>query len=262
MFKILVYHGIVERTDSFDGYFPKNISIEKFRSQIDALKKKTKFLSLSEFEKKWQKRDLRNNEAMLFFDDCYQSALNGLKVLKEYEIPAVIALSTDLVEKGYSWIDDIEKILPDDFEEIIRLKKRFRNISLGKVSGELEKLSRVYGINPRRAKQKKFDIVSWREIKQIRLMGFDIVHHGHFHYPMSRLSDRDLFKDIETNVEMLKKKLNIEPHSFVYPFGEKEDYNGKTKAILKDFGFRFAFSAGKGGVNYNDPFAIPRVNSY
>ena len=94
--KIFCYHGIVKKLDKFDRFFPKNISVNQFKEQVRFLKKNNRVLSLAEFEDKWGKRKLVKNDALLFFDDGYRSALNGFEILKcsalrdDYVLSAIV----------------------------------------------------------------------------------------------------------------------------------------------------------------------------
>ena len=126
----------------------------------------------------------------------------------------------------------------------------------------MEKLAKTYGVNPRQNQKKKFKIISWKELNQIKSSNlFSLVHHGHWHYPMSQFSQEELLEDIETNVRILKNKIGIEPKYFVYPFGEKRDYNKKTANALKKHGFEFGFTfeTRDREIDYQNPFDIPRV---
>ena len=258
--KIFCYHGVVERPDNFDRFFPKNISVNQFKEQVRFLKKNNRVLSLAEFEDKWGKRKLDENDVMLFFDDGYRSALNGFEILEKAKLPAVLAVSSDLIDKGYSWIDEVEKILGKDFEEIVRTKKYLRTVPADKILKELKKLAKLYGVNPRQINREKFEIMSWGEIAQIKSAGFDIVHHSHRHYPMSSFgTEKEILNDISINIEKLKEKLDVLRRAFVYPFGSCRDYDQKTKDILEKMGFKFAFNTEKKEINYNRPFDIPRA---
>lgn len=278
--RILVYHGIVKKLDNFDKFFQKHILIDDFKKQVNFIRKKYKVLSLEEFHDKWRKRKLKNNELLIFFDDCYKNALNGARILEEFKIPAIFAISSDLINKGYFWGDDIEKVLihtrkktikfnksPFDvsteikkFNAILSLKKYFKNISTDIIPKKLKDLAVTCKINPREIIQEKFKIISWNEIRQIKSVGFfSVVHHGHLHYPLSKFPSKEKFsQDVRINVEILRKKAKVDPYAFVYPFGEKGDYNDTAREILKNYGFKFGFTAEGKAVDYKDPFDIPR----
>jgi len=282
--KILVYHGIVKKLDNFDKFFQKHILIKNFEERINIIKKKHKVLSLEEFDYKWQKRELKDNEILIFFDDCYKSATSGAEILENLKMPAVFAISSDLVNRGYSWIDDIEKVLINTkkktikfnnsffdistetkkFNVILNLKKYFQSISADVIIKKLENLIRACEINPREIIQEKFEIISWDQIEQIKsINSFSVVHHGHLHYLMSCFNQNEGMADIKKNIEILRIRMSISPRFFVYPFGRgKRDYTDRLKRDLKELGFKFAFSTEKEKVDYSDPFAIPRVNSY
>lgn len=284
--KILVYHGIVKKLDNFDKFFRKHILIDDFKKQIDILRKRYRILTLEEFNCKWWRKELKSNEALIFFDDCYRSALNGAEVLESFKIPAVFAVSSDLVNKGYSWTDDIEKALLHTREKeikfnglfldisterkkintILNFKKYFKSISADIIGKELKKLIRTCGVNPCEIVGEKFEIASWDEIRMLKSAGlFKIVHHGHSHYPLSKFSTEEkLSRDIKANIEILKRKLKVEPYAFVYPFGKSDDYNEAAKEVLKNQGFEIAFTAQNKtdkikAINYKNPFGIPRI---
>ena len=279
--KILVYHGVVKKLDNFDKFFPKHILINDFKKQINVIRKKYKVLSLEEFDYKWQKRELKDNEILIFFDDCYKSITNGAEFLENLKMPAVFSISSDLVNRSYSWIDDIEKVLMKTKKKIIRFdklffdisterkkfkvildfKKKFQSIPANIIARELKKLIRVCEVNPREIIQEKFDIISWNQIEQIKSINlFSVVHHGHLHYPMSRFSDREkLCQDVRNNIDILRKRIGVEAYAFVYPFGLSNHYNKTVKKVLKSYGFKLAFTTEDKKINYEDSFSIPRI---
>lgn len=279
--KILVYHGVVKKLDNFDKFFPKHILIKNFKEQINIIKKRHKVLSLEEFDYKWQKRELKDNEILIFFDDCYQSAINVAGILADFKIPAIFSISSDLVNKNYSWVDDIEKVLiktkkkiikfdklffdisteRKKFKVILDFKKYFQSISTDVIVKKLENLIRACEINPCEIIQEKFEIISWDQIRQIKSIDlFSVVHHGHLHYPMSRfLTKEKLSQDIKTNIKFLKRELEVEPWVFVYPFGRSKYYNKTVKKVLKSYGFKLAFTTEDKKINYEDSFGIPRI---
>ncbi|MHA1758742.1 MAG: polysaccharide deacetylase family protein [Promethearchaeota archaeon] len=107
----------------------------------------------------------------------------------------------------------------------------------------------------------KFKILSWNDIKEINSNSlFDIIHHGHFHYPLAEYDKiEDIDRDIGFCVEILKEKIGINPIIFVYPFGEKSHCDKRTKLVLKDFGFKQAWAVQNKPVSYRDPYEITRL---
>jgi peptidoglycan/xylan/chitin deacetylase (PgdA/CDA1 family) len=281
MFKILVYHGIVKKLDDFDKFFQKNILIKDFKKQVKSFKKKHRILSLDEFTDKWQNRKLKDNELLIFFDDCYQSATKGAEILESFKIPAVFSVSSGLVNKGYSWTDDIEIVLTNSKKKIIKFnqsvfdtsnkqrrynailyfKKYFQTISTDAIERGLEELAQICEVNPRQTNQEKFRMISWEELRQINSVDFfKIIHHSHSHFPLSRFANEEnLSQDIKKNTDILRKELQVKPYAFVYPFGRSDDYDERTEKILKDYGFRFAFVTGNKPVNHNNQFVIHRI---
>ena len=99
--------------------------------------------------------------------------------------------------------------------------------------------------------------MNWEQISEISK--FEFVHignHSHTHDYLVDKSDEEIKKDIETAINIFKKKLNYETKFFAYPFGE---YKNSYKEIVKNLGFKYAFGQHSGVIDKTkNEFELPR----
>jgi peptidoglycan/xylan/chitin deacetylase (PgdA/CDA1 family) len=92
--------------------------------------------------------------------------------------------------------------------------------------------------------------LSWRDIKELSKMGFDIQcqtkTHRNLSIPNKKESFKEYFKSIETEVsypkKLFKKILNKDCRYLAYPYGET---NNLVIAVLQKQGYRGAFTLGR-----------------
>lgn len=101
-----------------------------------------------------------------------------------------------------------------------------------------------------------------REAKQMQAEGMIIGGHSHQHKPLASLSDEELCSDLSTCWRRLVEHLL--PQSFwpfCYPYGNKDSFNHRTIATLKQLGFACSFCT-ESGTNLAgmDSFALRRID--
>ena len=105
--------------------------------------------------------------------------------------------------------------------------------------------------------EKKYkDYVSWKELKEIAKYGNVEFHsYGHGHY--GQMSDKEIEKDMDRGLKLMKKHLNYEPNLFVYPYGE---YDNRVDNIIKNYNFEAVFNQNIGAINgeCSDAYDIDR----
>ncbi|MFA6988461.1 MAG: polysaccharide deacetylase family protein [Candidatus Gastranaerophilaceae bacterium] len=256
------------------------MSEEKFIEIIKKINNTYNIISTEEFVLKWNLKKLSKEDVLITFDDCYKSVFVATDILVKMKIPALFFVSSDLVEKGFSWTDDIEKIImhtkkkkfffnkikidlsieEKKFQYILVFKKYFQKIPNNFIEKKLRELAFICEVDPRKINEEKYRIISWKDLSILNSETlFQIGHHGHKHFPLSTFSSgSDLLDDINKNIDSLKQRLNVYPIFFAYPFGGKQSYKSTDKNFLKKKGFKFAFSTINSEINYNSNFSIPR----
>ena len=99
--------------------------------------------------------------------------------------------------------------------------------------------------------------MNWSQIKEISQFNFvHIGNHSHSHAYLVDKNDEEIKKDLQTSIEIFKKKLNLETNFFAYPFGE---YKNSYKKIVQNLGFQYAFGQHSGVMDKTkDKFELPR----
>ena len=95
------------------------------------------------------------------------------------------------------------------------------------------------------------------DIRVLLADGWGLGCHGMKHKNLFSLNDCELKEEIEKAREILQKEFNVDVESYAYPKGR---YNKKIIKIVKDAGFKMAFSMDDGFISSDiDFFNIPRI---
>ncbi len=100
------------------------------------------------------------------------------------------------------------------------------------------------------------DYMSWKQIEEAMKHG-EIGFHSHTHPHMVSKSGDYLREDFRKGLELMKRRLGIEPRYFAYPYGE---YDERVKSIAKSFGFDAVCNQNVGAVSKeSDPMDLDRI---
>ena len=106
---ILMYHGLREESEKKDDKF---VQVDKFRDQLDYLRKNYKIVSLDNIVNEISNGAVPNNSLAVTFDDGYEDNYRHLlPIAREFGIPVSVFLATDLVgrENYLSW-DEVKQM--------------------------------------------------------------------------------------------------------------------------------------------------------
>jgi peptidoglycan/xylan/chitin deacetylase (PgdA/CDA1 family) len=99
--------------------------------------------------------------------------------------------------------------------------------------------------------------LNWDQIKEMHQAGWDIQPHGMTHPHLPKLAAKDQAFEITEAKRQIEEKLNIKSSVFCYPYGER---NATTLKLLKDNGFRYAFTIDQGMTTRSqDPYLLKRI---
>ncbi|KIL39148.1 polysaccharide deacetylase [Gordoniibacillus kamchatkensis] len=92
--------------------------------------------------------------------------------------------------------------------------------------------------------------LNWEQVKEMREAGWDIQPHGMTHPHLPELSKEQQKKEITEARRQIEEQLGTTADIFCYPYGE---FNKQTLAILKEGGFRYAFTIEQGVASSSQP---------
>lgn len=104
--------------------------------------------------------------------------------------------------------------------------------------------------------------LTWDQVKELHKSSWDILPHGmtHPHLPMLSAAKQKI--QIVESRRLIEERLGSKADVFCYPYGE---FNNDTLAILKEAGFRYAFTIQQGRTaSLQAPYKLKRiyVNGY
>ena len=203
----------------------------------------------------------------LTFDDGYLNQYEtAAQILQEEgNIPAMLFVSGSLIgSKGYEnclVIDKIlqwQKLVPLEVVEKLfgrsfgsrmglwseALLPAFAEDAEQKGRGLLARLEAAYAVSHAMSERNpefvrlRFDGVTSEQIADLRRRGWKVGYHTYSHYPVSRLSDEDVRKELTpVDPEMLKVP-------FAYPYGNEDFVSERDERIVESLGYPCAYSCG------------------
>lgn len=114
------------------------------------------------------------------------------------------------------------------------------------------------GLGPSRSEPEPY--LDWHELEEIAASGIDVQSHSMTHRSLTSLGPSRAAEEARASKELLEARLGREVSSFAYPYGTRADYDETTARILRDAGYRTAFTSRHGAVRPGaDPSSLPRV---
>jgi peptidoglycan/xylan/chitin deacetylase (PgdA/CDA1 family) len=293
---VLMYHRVLaqEQIRETSSNLAIVVSTTAFSKQIRFLKKKFNIISLSEFEAKLDGDNrFLDYSCMLTFDDGWQDNFqNAFTILKEFQVPALIFLTTGYVgTNSMFWQDKLRRTLNRvlcDNDLIVALYENYqktynaRNIkNLERASEQKrsrlidEEINKVKLYSASERQQLLDDIaifenniynrdnhtdkfLSWEEVRHLENKNVAFGSHGVSHALLNQLNNSDIQYEVSGSKHKIEKLLNNTVTAFAYPNG---NYNSAVIKELKKQSYITAFSTHVGFVDHlTDPFKIPRIN--
>jgi len=266
----------------------------EFEKQIKYLVSFYNIISLEEFLDFLEKnKPFKKNTVVITFDDGYLNNYNEvLPILKKFNLPATLFITTGLIGKReLAWWDQIRYII--DTTNIMNFKFEFDNLILNfnlktkkdkiEAVNILHKVMSKYDYNKRISSIKKlkqtlktdikdFDLneflfMSWSQVTDFKNSGVEIGSHTVTHPFLSNISPNEIKKELKDSKLQIEKKIGTKVKSFCYPSG---NFDQGVKTLVKKAGYRCACSIKLGfidkesnlyelkrvGVNINDNLGI------
>lgn len=99
--------------------------------------------------------------------------------------------------------------------------------------------------------------IDWEQARELQKNGWDIQPHGMTHPSLPKLSAADQTREIVEARRLIEEKLGTAADIYCYPYGQ---YNRETLDILKNNGFRYAFTIEQGKTAPGQhPYKLTRI---
>jgi len=100
----------------------------------------------------------------------------------------------------------------------------------------------------------------WAELSELSVSGIEVASHSLSHRSLGSMSANQVREEAAKSKAMLEDRLGIEVSAFAYPYGTLADFNTSTGRILREVGYRMAFTSQHGAVlRGGNPWELPRI---
>ena len=288
-FCIFLFHGVITRNPyKIRNYTGKHIRADLFEKCLEALSNSGNSISMDDILYNYENKiDFPDYSYAITFDDGFENNISVAgKILNKFKIPATIYVTTTFIENNsISWIDKIEcavEYLPDGFilensifEERVALDNHEKKINFlnnirqyvknnKKINPDdfAEKLCKKLGFYKSFKSESQLDKkLSWEQLEAAQNNELiTIGGHTHTHQILSFLNRKDLAYELDTSINLLKEKSNINLIHYSYPEGLSHCFSDEVISELKLRGIKCCPTAIEG---YNDsqtsPFLLKRI---
>lgn len=256
---IYLFHGVIKnklKSGSVRNYNSKHLDKKKFEKYIKFLSKNGTAITLNDLID--NSFSSKKNYIITFDDGFYNNYKYALPILKKYNIPHTIYLTTNYVDKNLiSWIDRIDiaidkckknYLYSDIFKKKFKLRtKKNKIIFLDFIRNYCKSLKKVdlnkfaefllKDLKLKSPKTSNGDLDKKLEWKNIIKMNknklTEFGGHSHNHNILGHLSKSQYTTEIKNSLNFLSKKANIMTKHYSYPEGFKSSYNKNIIQLLK-----------------------------
>ncbi len=263
--RILSYHGVCDDSLAGEAWVPKHfVTRSAFERQLIYLRKHTTPVSLSEAVAKLRNGTIPDRAVVLTFDDGYANNLHHvLPLLKKYDVPATIFVSTSYVESGELFPFDklrLIKLMKQNYSGDLKLLPNYKRCRLDEVRSVLET---IWPAAESSLTDHQFETLRPLCREEFDRLNCDLVSigaHSHMHCILRNESRDRRADEIATSVSLIRQWTGKDECLFSYPNGQQDDYDEMDKQELRRLRVSVAVN-GVSGINRfgSDPLDLKRL---
>jgi len=252
----LCYHSVVSNDVPRNSRTDIAVTVRNFEQQLALIRERFHPVSLRDIEQAcFQGKTLPKHAVFVTFDDGYRNNLTlAAPLLKKYEIPATVFVSTGYIEKtDLLWTQEIRERLIDGSndsknitererlaDETVRTGKRLSQNDRADYLKQLRNHTTLHLESP--WKRELYEFMTWDEVREIRQFGVTIGAHTVSHPILSRSSRDEIAREFQECRKTMESELGEECFAIAYPNGKAEDFNADVMEEAKKSGFRIGFN--------------------
>lgn len=277
-FHILMYHHVTDR----DEVFLPQVTARVFGEQMEYLKREYRVRGLDELVEMIKRgEEIPARSVAITFDDGYEDIYrNAFPVLKKYDLPATVFVSTGFIDDDrLPWTDELGFIFKETiatgleimiggrsecfsfrdeadrlgvFREVKNRLKLLYDPERAELCEQIKKQLVVSQSNPVR-------ILTGSQIKEMAEEGISFGTHTVHHPILTRIPPRRAQEEITESKSCLEDIIGQEVKGFCYPNGGKDDFNDVIKSMVQHAGYWFGCTTVEGANGPDaDPYALKR----
>jgi len=280
--KVLMYHRFS------DGEEHRKLSVAAFSRQIEILKRGYNVLTISAIcEAMRQGQPIPKHTIAITVDDGYDDFYRfAYPVLKHYELPATIYVTTDFIDrKLWLWPDKVaylvnhtrlnrmtlsmeglgDRVLPlttttERHAAWLALNDYCVSINHQARLDFIDQLARDLAVTVTPEPADEYAPMSWEALCEVAANGIEIGAHSRTHPVLSTLDRDSLRAEIQGSKTRIEQMLLQPINAFCYPNGQREDYNDLVKQVVIESGFSTATAAFHDKAIWEDYHEIRRYS--
>jgi peptidoglycan/xylan/chitin deacetylase (PgdA/CDA1 family) len=272
---VLMYH----RIDSGGGSLP-GLPVDTFAAHMRWLRENCDLIEPEAIEERARRPTRLRPAVLVTFDDGYRDYHDhAYPVLKQLGIPAVVFLATSFMDHGgMIWTEEVQAAalatrlprvrLPWSDGPAVELPNDDARAALGERARAYLKV--LPDTDRQAAVQELFKALGAPAVGERQMLNWDEVRrtmdltrfggHTHTHPILSRLDRNAAEGEIRTCRDRIAAETGRVPTLFAYPNGQAADFTAETRDLLRENGFRVAFSTIEGIAGGDtDWFAVKRL---
>lgn len=285
---VLNYHRIDDPFRTDFNTFKSNVSATpfQFEKQMEYLSSKYNIVSGKEISE-WVNngRILPPHAAVITFDDGYNDNLiNAYPVLKAFDLPATIFLTTDFIDSSQPFYWDVvayafEKSPKDNANFPLLGNRHWTDMESRKEIMD-DWIAQVK-LLPESDKKKNVDqlpnilhvsipddlsaglALTWSGIRHLNKNGIEMGSHTASHPILTRISLDEVKAELEKSKYRIETEIKSPVTSFAYPNGQHNDFNEDIVKLVRRTGYHIAFTLLQGPTRYTsvrkNPHTIRRI---
>lgn len=275
---IFAYHRVLREHDSLVPGLP---TAERFERQLQWIRRFCNPLPLAEAVQRLRAGTLPARALSVTFDDGYADNLEvATPLLRKYQIPAVVFVTVDAVERGFMWNDllieavraaqgeiDASEVglgrLPVDDANRLEVFRRLTASVKYRPIAERLRLSEILYVNACRDVMPR-QMLRPDQLKELLGAGIDIGAHTVNHPILTLLDDSEARAEIENSRTWIAGQTGRVPRLFAYPNGRRnDDYDSRHAEIVRSLGFEAAVSTNWGcATRRSSLYELPRFKPW
>ena len=275
---IVNYHRVLQHPDPLLESEP---SVATFDWQIALLRECFNVMPLAEATEALSRERMPPRAVAISFDDGYRSTHDlALPILKKYDVPATVFVTTGQIEDdGSMWNDVIleafRRFLPGEPIDLRDLGLEMYPIASAaerKASAStLTERCKYLAPAARSALTARLQALSSEDLHEELMLTTDMIRNlshnrveigGHTvtHPTLTRIDDDSARREIADNKQQLEAILGKPVTMFAYPNGKQgTDFDQRHMRMVREAGYHAAFTTATGAATRSDDrFALPR----